>query len=124
MSIRAVVLFTFVSVGVTVAQNEVCALDSGKSRDVTIKDVMVTAYKEKLAKKVMQGEATQDEKQRLLNLYEALAHSAPPRGSQVSWKRKTEALVNAAQAAVEGHENAPILLKRTMECGACHTSHK
>lgn len=124
MSIRAVVLFTFVSVGVTLAQNEVCALDSGKSRDVTIKDVMVTAYKEKLAKKVMQGEATQDEKQRLLNLYEALAQSAPPRGSQVSWKRKTEALVNAAQAAVEGHENAPILLKRTMECGACHTSHK
>ncbi len=100
------------------------ALDNAGKREYTIKDVMMTAYKAKLANKVIKGEATPDDKQRLLTLYEALAETAPPRGSTKSWQKKTDALVQAAQAAIEGQPNAPVLLKKTMECGACHTNHK
>ncbi|MBW3596601.1 MAG: hypothetical protein KY475_04930 [Planctomycetes bacterium] len=101
------------------------ALDKGADNNLSIKEVMIAAYKEeKLAKKVIRGEASEAEKQRLLSMYEALAETSPPRGSPVSWKRKTVALVEAAQAAVEGEEEAPVLLKKTMECGACHSTHK
>ena len=100
------------------------ALDNGSNQDYSIKEVMMEAYKARLATKVIRGEATPSEKERLLRMYEALAASSPPRGSQVSWKRKTVALVQAAQAAVEGEEQAPLLLKKTMECGACHSTHK
>jgi hypothetical protein len=99
------------------------ALDGVKSR-YTIKDVMITAYKEKLANKIVKGEATPEDKERLLVLYEALAKTAPPRGDAASWRKKTGELVKAAQAAVQGESEAPLLLKKTMECGACHTQHK
>ena len=110
--------------GVLANHSTVLALDKGGESQYTIKEVMVTAYKEKLANRVIKGEATTEEKQRLLTLYEALAATAPPRGTQASWEKKTVALVEAAQAAVEGQENAPKLLKKTMECGACHSNHK
>jgi hypothetical protein len=100
------------------------AWDAKGASQHTIKDVMVTAYKEKLAKRVIQGEATTDEKERLLTLYQALAEAKPPRGSRASWQKKTDALVQAAQAAIQGQADAPMLLKKTMECGACHTRHK
>jgi hypothetical protein len=100
------------------------ARDNQGTSPTTIKDVMITAYKEKLAKRVIQGEATSDDKERLLKLYQALAEARPPRGSRTSWQKKTGALVQAAQAAIEGQANAPMLLKKTMECGACHATHK
>lgn len=103
----------------------VAALDNKGAEDqYSIKEVMMTAYKDKLATRVIRGEATQAEKERLLRLYEALAATPPPRGNPKSWKRKTYALVEAAQAAVEGESHAPQLLKKTMECGACHSTHK
>lgn len=91
---------------------------------VSIKDVMITVYKEKLANKVIAGEASYEEKERLLVLYEVLADRKPPRGNLQHWQRRTSALVKAAQAAVDGRDEAPNLLKKSMECGACHTSHK
>jgi hypothetical protein len=106
------------------SQSSALALDNSAQEQYSIKDVMITAYKEKLAAKVIQGEATPAEKERLLRMYQALAETSPPRGNSVSWKRKTVALVEAAQAAVEGEAKAPILLKKTMECGACHSTHK
>jgi hypothetical protein len=85
---------------------------------------MITAFKEKLARRVIQGDASTDDKERLLTLYQALAEAKPPRGSHASWQKKTEALVQAAQAAIQGQPDAPVLLKKTMECGACHSRHK
>src|SRR5688500_2031040 len=106
------------AVGVLVCRSAQ-ALDNNGDARYTIKDVMITAYKEKLANKIVKGEATPDEKQRLLVLYEALAKTLPPRGDATSWRKKTSELVRAAEAAVEGEATAPILLKKTMECGAC-----
>jgi hypothetical protein len=113
----------FALCGILAARTAWSLDNSGKMR-YTIKDVMITAYKEKLANKVVKGEATPEEKQRLLVLYEALAKTAPPRGDTQSWRTKTSSLVRAAQAALEGQTDAPVLLKKTMECGACHTKHK
>ncbi len=110
--------------GFLLSDAQVFALDNAREREYTIKDVMMTAYKGKLANKVIKGEATLDDKQRLLKLYEALAENSPPRGSSKSWQMKTDALVQAAQAALEGQPNAPQLLKKTMECGECHSRHK
>jgi hypothetical protein len=118
--VRAVVVAGIWAIG----QPALFGADTSVRSASTIKDVMVGAFKEKLANRVIQGEASEAEKERLLTLYEALAQTAPPRGSRVSWQRKTGALVDAAQAALDGEPSAPQLLKKTMECGACHTSHK
>jgi hypothetical protein len=87
----------------------------------TIKDVMKTAHKGGLLKKVSEGKASDEEKQKLVDMYEALAASKPPKGEDESWKTKTTALVEAAKAAQKGDTGK---LKAAADCKACHTGHK
>jgi hypothetical protein len=89
-----------------------------------IKEVMKIANKDGLHKKVVGGKASDDEKKQLLELYEALAKNKPPKGAEDSWKEKTEALVKAAKAVVEGTEGAAKELGTAANCGACHKEHK
>ena len=48
----------------------------------TIKQVMKKAHKDKLIKKVVKGEASQDEKMMLLDLYLSLPENKPPKGDE------------------------------------------
>jgi hypothetical protein len=124
MKISKLAMFWAIVLAGAAAAPTASALDNSGNTRYTIKDVMITAYKDKLASKIVKGEATPEEKQRLLVLYEALAKTVPPRGDTKSWQKKTGDLVKAAEAALEGQSDAPILLKKTMECGACHVKHK
>ncbi|WP_169977705.1 hypothetical protein [Tautonia rosea] len=91
---------------------------------ISISEVMKEAMKGGLNKKVASGEASAEEKDRLLVLFKGLAENEPPEGDLESWKAKTEALVNAAEAAVKGADDAPAMLKSAANCKACHDAHR
>jgi len=109
-------------VGAAVANNGIVAQET--NANLTIKDVMQRSMKDGLAKKVAGGQATADEKQELVQLFEAMSKSKPPRGDEASWKEKTTELVAAAKGAVAGDSDAGTRLSAAINCGACHKAHK
>ena len=84
----------------------------------SIKNVMKKCMKGGLCKKVAGGEASDEEKKLLVEMFTALAANKPPRGDADSWKAKTSALVKAATA------NDGAALKKAANCAACHKVHK
>ena len=96
-----------------------------KEKEITIKEVMQKAHKAGLLKDlVVKGDATDEQKAELLRLYKGLAAAKPPKGDAESWKTKSKALVDAAQAAVDGKEGAGQMLMKASNCKACHDAHK
>lgn len=91
----------------------------------TIAEVMKKAHGgSKLANKVVEGKASKEDKEQLLELYKALAANKPGKGDGKSWKEKTDALVVAAQAAVNGEPDAGEKLTKAKDCKTCHMVHK
>lgn len=91
----------------------------------SIKEVMAKCMKPGgLCGKVAGGSATDEEKAQLLDYFKALAAGKPKKGEAESWKAKTEALVAAAQAAVDGSAEAGAKLKAAANCMGCHSAHK
>jgi hypothetical protein len=91
----------------------------------TIKKVMQLAHsKDGILKKVLDGEATEKEKESLAEMYAALCQCLPPRGEAAEWKKITQKAVAAAQAAVKGDAEAPALLKAATHCAVCHKQFK
>ena len=89
-----------------------------------IKEVMADAHKSKLVNKVQDGQASKEEKEKLLGLYISLYENKPPKGDQASWNEKTGALVVAGAKVVLGQEGAADSLKAAANCAACHKAHK
>ena len=96
----------------------------------SIKEVMKKANgsadksKPALSAKVASGKASKEEKNELLSLYKDLAASKCPRGDENDWTKRTEALVKAAEAVVNGDKGAEAKLKKANDCMGCHTGHK
>jgi len=93
-------------------------------KPVAIKEVMQTCMKGGLNKKVQDGGASDEEKKKLLAMFQDLAKNKPPKGDEESWKKKTGALVEAAQAIVDKKEDGVAKLKVAANCAACHGAHK
>lgn len=98
--------------------------DDDAKPEYTIKQVMKKAHKEGLLKKVAGGNGNKADAEQLLDLYESLAKNEPPKGSAADWKKKTVALVDAAEAVVDGKSGAAAQLKKASNCAACHKAHK
>jgi hypothetical protein len=97
----------------------------GEKPKATIKEVMKAAHaKGALRDKVLGGTASKEEKEQLLACYKALATNEPPRGTKEDWKKKTDAIVAAAEAVVKGDEGADKTLGKATNCTACHGAHK
>lgn len=94
------------------------------SFDDTVKKVMKVAMKDGLCKTVAEGKGSEAQKKELLELFESLIEAKPAKGDEGSWKEKTEALVEAAQAVVDGKPGAGDQLKKAVSCKACHEAHK
>jgi hypothetical protein len=90
---------------------------------IEIKDVMKTAMKGGLCKKVASGKASDDEKKELVKLFTALAAAKPPKGDEASWKAKTKALLSGAKDAAAGKDVSKTL-PAAANCAACHKEHK
>src|SRR5262245_43002936 len=84
----------------------------------SIKEVMRKASasadrsKPTLCAKVISGRASKEEKDELLALYKDLAASKCPRSDEKDWTKRTEALVKAAEAVVNGDKGAEAKLKK------------
>ena len=83
----------------------------------TIKEVM-KFHKDKLHEKYQKGEASKDEKQKLLDGYEAMLKSKPTKGDEKAWKEKCEALIKAVK------DDDKDAFKKAVTCGTCHKEHK
>lgn len=83
----------------------------------TIKEVM-KLHKDKLNEKFAKGEASKEEKQKLLDGYEAMVKLKPPKGDEADFKKKAEALVKAVK------DDDKEAYKKAVMCGACHSAHK
>jgi surface antigen len=90
----------------------------------TIKEVMKACMKGGLCKKVADGKATEEEKKKLVEQFEALAANKPPKGDEASWKEKTAALLSAAKDCEAGKEGAGAALGKAANCMMCHSAHK
>ena len=103
------------------------AIGQDANEELTNKAIMKEAHKKPkdlLKKVVLGGDATKEDKQRLLQLYTALAANTPTKGDAASWKEKTDLLVTAAQAIVDGKEGAVDQMTKAANCMACHEVHK
>lgn len=99
------------------------AEDSKESKH-SIADIMDATMKKGQWKKLAKGEASKDETEKLLKLFEELQQAKPPHGETKSWDEKTKELVNAAQAAAKGETGAGDRLKKAADCRMCHQAHK
>lgn len=95
-----------------------------EEKKYTINEVMKLAHKDDLLKKVAKGEANDEEKKQLVVYYKAMAKNKPPVGEEESWKERTKLLIEAAEAAVKGEEDASERLFKASNCKACHDLHK
>ena len=93
----------------------------------SIKDVMKAAHvggEKSLIFKIAGGKGTKEDAEKLVALYKDLAANTPKKGEEASWKEKTEAMIKAAEAVVNGDEGAPAKLKATVNCMNCHKEHR
>jgi hypothetical protein len=89
-----------------------------KEKELTVKQIMAKAHaKDGLRGKVIAGNASNDEKKELIDLYTALAALKSPKGDEKDWKTRTAAAVELAKAGT------PADLKK-IDCAGCHKAHK
>jgi cytochrome c556 len=93
---------------------------------LTIKEVMKEAHKrpKELLRKVVLGKASPADKERLRELYQALAKNSPPKGSDQDWKTTTDLMIASAEAVIANKPDAARQLERAANCKSCHEAHK
>jgi hypothetical protein len=94
-----------------------------------IKDVMKKYHKapqgqDNVAKKASMGKASPEELKALVEGYEKMAKTHPPKGDEASWKEKNTKLLAAAKALQKGDANGVTLYKEASNCKACHSVHR
>jgi len=93
----------------------------------SIKEVMKASFAkggDMLLAKATGKEATAEDKEKFLECVKNLTEAKPPKGSEESWKKKTDAIVKAATNLKEGKEGANKEVRKATNCKACHDEHK
>ena len=96
----------------------------------TIKEVMKQSHtppkqgEKPLVQLVLAGDATPEQKQKLLDLYISLAENEPPKGDKEAWAKKTAPVILGAAMIVVGRENGADVLKKATVCASCHKDFK
>lgn len=99
------------------------------AEDSPIKKAMQKVHKapkteEKLSDKIIDGTATDEEKQTALALYKAMAEAKAPKGDDGAFKVKVGILITATSDVVDGKPGAIAAYKKAVNCKACHSEHK
>jgi len=89
-----------------------------------ISEIMKTAHKGGLLKKVLDGKASAAETKQLVAFYEVLAAKPCPKGDAKSWKQMTSKILTLSKKVEGGDKGAIAALKTATNCKACHTKHK
>ena len=90
----------------------------------TIKQIMKDGLKGGLAKKVIEGKATSQEKTQLLDYAIALYETKPKKGDPVGWTKLTGDFVAAAAKVAIDPKASTAALGKAVNCKACHNKHK
>jgi len=90
----------------------------------TIKESMKIGHKDGLLKKILSGEATDEDKKTLLDVYVSMVESKPAKGDMASWHNLAGKAAVAAAKVVVGREGALKELETATNCKACHDVHK
>ena len=92
----------------------------------TIKEVMKAglAGNTSLLKKVLGGDASAEEKMKLLDLYIDLVENDAPKGDETEWKMMAGMAMLTAAKVVAGREGAIDELKKASDCKSCHDKFK
>ena len=92
----------------------------------TIKEVMKAgmAGNTSLLKKVLSGDASAEEKMKLLDLYIDLVENDAPKGDETEWKMMAGMAMLTAAKVVAGREGAIDELKKASDCKSCHDKFK
>jgi hypothetical protein len=120
-------LRTGISLGLMLAIAGGALAITAQDTKYTVKQVMKFAHgggANSLLKKVQSGKATDEEKAKLVELYEAMANSKAKKGNAGNYTKMCEALLNAAKAAQNGDKNAGQLLGKASNCMGCHNQYK
>jgi hypothetical protein len=115
-------------VALTVAVFSPSTFADSKDEEI-IKEVMKKYHKapqgqDNVAKKAANGKATPEELKALVEAYQKMAKTHPPKGDEASWKEKNTKLVAAAKALEKGDANGVAMYKEASNCKACHSVHK
>ncbi len=92
--------------------------------DVAIKDVMQQVMKGGMLKKVMSGNASDEEKLIVLDMFISLSESEALQGDADEWKDQTGAVMTSYAKFLVGREGADEALKAATNCKACHDKFK
>ena len=95
------------------------AQKDGKEKEWTVKEIMAKSHggKDALRTKVMKGNASNDEKKQLIDLYTALVALKAPKGDENDWKERTKKVVELVKTG------DPADLK-AIDCKGCHGAFK
>jgi hypothetical protein len=121
---RRLVLLTTVSCLAIGMGAWVMAQDPAAKPKHTIKEVMKEAHGQKLLNKVLDGAASKEEKDKLLDLYLSMLENQPSRGDQSGWIMRSGGLIVSTARVAVGREGALDELKTASNCKACHDAHK
>ena len=91
----------------------------------SIEEIMTKVHgKTNLAKKLLMGQLSDQEKTTLIEYYEALGKNKPPKGNANDWKKRTGNLLAAAKAAVDGGQPEKAKFRKAVDCKSCHDMFK
>ena len=78
----------------------------------------------KLAEKVADGSASEEEAKKLIDSYKTLKGTKPPKGDAAAWDKRIDVLLAAVDALEKKEAGAGAKFKDANACKACHTDHK
>jgi hypothetical protein len=105
------------------------SLLQGADDDGPIKKAMQKVHKapkteKKLSDKIIEGTATEEEKQVALALYKRMADAKAPKGDDAAFKAKVAKLIAATEEVIANKPDAVAHYKQASNCKACHSEHK
>lgn len=123
-TVAAAACLTLTVLGAVAAGSPATDDSDGVGPSDVIVRVMQDAMTSGLAKRVATDEATDAEKQELLDLFTELEPTVPPVGDKAEWDGRILKLIAAAQDALEEADGYPQRLRKAVNCGACHKAHR
>jgi hypothetical protein len=78
----------------------------------------------KIGEKIVDGTASDDEVQKTLTAYKAMADCKPPRGDEAAFKEKVARLITATEHVASKKPSGVNEYKDAVNCKACHSEHK
>ena len=92
----------------------------------TVEEIMKAAFKgdDSIAKRITKGKSTKEDYDKLVEYVTSLPLNDAPQGDAVGWKKKTTAVLDAANALKEGKPGAVAQFNQAANCQACHSVYR